>query len=135
MASASRNNKTDASTDGAADGRYAYEKLDRLLHERARLSILASLTANAPGLAFNDLKALCKLTDGNLSRQLSLLEESGLVQIAKSIKNNRPHTTVTLTTQGRKRFTEYVSELERVITDAASGATIKPALRGKLATS
>src|SRR2546423_533508 len=59
------NHKSDAA------GRYAYEGLDRLIHERARLAILSSLaTANDAGLTFNDLKDLCALTDGNLSRQL-----------------------------------------------------------------
>jgi DNA-binding HxlR family transcriptional regulator len=137
MASGSRNNnKPDAtaSPKGStpADGRFAYEKLDRLLHERARLSILSSLTANPQGLSFNDLKSLCRLTDGNLSRQLSLLEESGLLEITKGIRNNRPHTTVAMTVSGRKRFSEYVGELERVVTDAA--ALAKPAPKGKLAT-
>ena len=50
-------------------GRFAYGGLERVIHEKARLSILASLASHADGLLFNDLKALCALTDGNLSRQ------------------------------------------------------------------
>src|SRR5881296_769512 len=55
-------------------GRFAYEGLDRVIHERARLSVLTSLAAHPKGLAFGDLKRLCRLTDGNLSRHLRILE-------------------------------------------------------------
>jgi hypothetical protein len=57
-----------------SEGRFAYEGLDRVIHERARLSVLTSLITNPKGLIFNDLKQLCSLTDGNLSRHLRVLE-------------------------------------------------------------
>ena len=57
-----------------SEGRFAYEGLDRVIHERARLSVLTSLITNPKGLPFNDLKQLCALTDGNLSRHLSVLK-------------------------------------------------------------
>ena len=60
-------------------GRFAYEGLDRLIHERARLAILSSLAAHEQGVTFNDLKELCALTDGNLSRQLQMLREADFV--------------------------------------------------------
>ncbi len=104
-------------------GRFAYGGLERVIHERARLSILASLAAHDGGLLFNELKALCKLTDGNLSRQLSTLGEAGLVEVWKGTKNNRPQTRVNLTAAGRKRFADYIAELEAVVTDARSAAT------------
>ena len=56
-------------------GPFAYEGLDRVIHERARLSVLTSLITNPKGLTFNDLKQLCGLTDGNLSRHLQVLEK------------------------------------------------------------
>src|SRR5689334_13013895 len=74
----------------AGGGRFAYEGLDRLLHERARLSILTSLASHPDGLVFNDLKMLCALTDGNLSRQLQLLAEAGLIEVWKGQRNRRP---------------------------------------------
>src|SRR5438477_9608805 len=91
-------------------GRYAYEGLDRLIHERARLAILSSLASNESGLTFNDLKDLCVLTDGNLSRQLQMLKESGMVEIEKGTSGNRPQTNCRLTRTGRKRFLEYIAE-------------------------
>ena len=102
----------------APTGRYAYEGLERVIHERARLSILSSLAGHPEGLAFNDLKQLCHLTDGNLSRQLQLLQESRFVEMVKSTKNNRPHTQVILTAAGRERFLEYIAVLENVVADA-----------------
>jgi len=64
---------------------FAYEGLDRLIHEHARLSVLTALITNGAGLAFNDLKRMCNLTDGNLSRHLQVLEEAGLITIVKGI--------------------------------------------------
>ena len=62
---------------------FAYEGLDRVIHEKARLGILTSLIAHPRGLAFADLKQLCGLTDGNLSRHLQVLQESALVEVDK----------------------------------------------------
>jgi DNA-binding HxlR family transcriptional regulator len=111
--------KRESNKQSVATGRYAYEGLDRLIHERARLAILSSLaSANASGLTFNDLKDLCALTDGNLSRQLQMLKESGMVEIEKGTSGNRPQTNCRLTHTGRKRFLEYIAELERVVSNA-----------------
>ena len=100
-------------------GRFAYEGLDRMIHERARLSVLTSLVANPKGLPFNDLKRLCSLTDGNLSRHLSVLEKEGIVEIMKSFERNRPLTVSRITAAGRKRYLEYLTTLEQVVRDAA----------------
>ena len=102
-------------------GRFAYEGLDRTIHEKARLGIVTSLATHPQGLLFNDLKELCALTDGNLSRHLQILNEAGLVQIWKGFKDNRPQTLCQLTSEGRKRFLEYLAELENVVTDALGG--------------
>src|SRR4029453_8297009 len=89
-------------------GRFAYEGLDRVIHEKARLGVLTSLVAHPKGLLFGDLKQLCKLTDGNLSRHLQVLEEAGLVDIAKGFANNRPQTVCRITAEGRKRYLRYL---------------------------
>ena len=105
-----------------APGRFAYEGLDRLIHEKARLGIVTSLSTNPQGLLFNDLKELCSLTDGNLSRHLQVLQDAGLVEVLKGFQGNRPQTLCRMTPDGRKRFLEYISVLESVVTDAL-GAT------------
>jgi DNA-binding MarR family transcriptional regulator len=103
------------------EGRFAYEGLDRVIHERARLSVLTSLLTNPKGLTFGDLKQLCALTDGNLSRHLSVLEHAKMVEIAKGHERNRPLTVCRITASGRKRYLEYLSTLEQVVRDAARG--------------
>jgi DNA-binding HxlR family transcriptional regulator len=103
-------------------GRFAYEGLERVIHEKARLSILSSLASHVDGLLFNDLKALCALTDGNLSRQLQVLQEAGFVEVWKGFKNKRPQTLCRLTPDGRKRFVEYITTLENVVSDALASA-------------
>lgn len=102
---------------------YSYDGLDRVIHEKARLGLLASLMAHPKGLAFADLKQLCGLTDGNLSRHLQVLQDAGLVAVHKGYEGNRPHTTCRLTAKGRKRFVEYLAVLEQVVRDAAESET------------
>jgi DNA-binding MarR family transcriptional regulator len=98
--------------------RFSYEGLDRVIHEKARLGLLTSLMTHPNGLAFADLKRLCGLTDGNLSRHLQVLEEAGLVKISKGFEGKRPLTTCRLTASGRRRFLDYLEILERVVRDA-----------------
>ena len=105
----------------SAEGRFAYEGLDRVIHERARLSVLTSLITNPKGVTFGDLKQLCSLTDGNLSRHLSVLETAKMVEIVKRHDRNRPQTICRITPSGRKRYLEYLSTLEQVVRDAATG--------------
>ena len=105
-----------------AAGSFAYEGLDRVLHEKARLGILAALLARADGIVFPELKQLCALTDGNLSRHLQVLHEAGLVDVFKGFANKRPQTLVRLSRPGRVAFLEYVEELERVVRDAKAEA-------------
>ena len=108
---------------GRRAGRFSYEGLDRVMHEKARLGILASLAASAGGLLFNDLKELCSLTDGNLSRHLAVLADAGLVEVRRGTKlgggrGGRQQTAYQLTASGRRRFTEYINVLEGVVSDA-----------------
>ena len=102
-------------------GRFAYEGLDRVIHERARLSILTSLITNPRGLTFNDLKQLCSLTDGNLSRHLRVLEKANLVEIVKGHERNRPLTVCRITASGQNKYLEYLATLEQVVRDAEKG--------------
>lgn len=103
-------------------GRFAYEGLERIIHEKARLGILTSLVAQPRGLLFNELKDLCTLTDGNLSRHLQVLHEAGLVEVWKGHRKNRPQTLCRMTDEGRRRFLEYINVLENVVADALSAA-------------
>jgi DNA-binding transcriptional ArsR family regulator len=108
-------------------GRFAYDGLDRIIHEKARLSILTSLVAHPKGRLFGDLKHLCGLTDGNLSRHLQVLQQAGLVELAKGFEHNRPQTMCRITREGRARYLDYLSVLEQVVRDAADAVKTKPA--------
>jgi DNA-binding HxlR family transcriptional regulator len=112
--------------DQARPARFAYEGLDRLFHEKARLGIVTSLAGHGEGLGFQDLKGLCGLTDGNLSRHLQVLEEAGIVAVTKGYRGKRPHTTCRLTDAGRGRFDAYLSVLEQAVRDAAAAARGSP---------
>jgi DNA-binding MarR family transcriptional regulator len=107
-------------TSDADAGQFAYEGLDRVIHERARLGVLTSLVAHPKGLVFGDLRRLCQLTDGNLSRHLQVLQEAGLVEVIKSFEQNRPQTVCRITAQGRARYLDYLAVLEQVVRDAAA---------------
>jgi DNA-binding MarR family transcriptional regulator len=103
---------------------FAYEGLDRAIHEKARLGLLTSLMVHPRGLGFGDLKQLCALTDGNLSRHLQVLQDAGLVEISKGYAGNRPLTQCRLTQAGRQRFLDYLAVLEQVVRDAAAAEQV-----------
>ena len=98
---------------------FTYEGLDRALHEKARLGIMISLLTRREGRLFSDLKRLCALTDGNLSRHLEVLRQAGIVDVWKGFQNRRPQTLCRLSTDGNRRFQAYLAELQRVVRDAA----------------
>ena len=109
-----------------SDAPFSYDGLDRVIHEKARLSVMTSLISHPKGLAFNELKKLCGLTDGNLSRHVQVLAEAGLVSVHKGYEGNRPHTSCALTPAGRERFLDYLNVLEQVIRNANSAAENTP---------
>jgi len=117
--------KAEASAPGSS-GQFAYDGLDRVIHERARLGIMTALMSRAEGLVFGELKELCALTDGNLSRHLQTLQESGLIEIWKGQRDNYPQTLVRLSDLGRQKFSEYLSELQRVLEQVAQKPRATP---------
>jgi DNA-binding MarR family transcriptional regulator len=106
-----------------------YAGLDRVMHEKARLSILIALLPRADGALFPELRQLCALTDGNLNRHLAVLHEAGLTEVWKQNAGPRSKTRIQLTSRGRREFLAYLEELERVIRDAreAPDAGLAPA--------
>ncbi|MBC8872851.1 MAG: transcriptional regulator [Planctomycetes bacterium] len=103
----------------ALAGSFAYDGLDRAIHERARLGIMTSLVTHPDGLLFGDLKEMCALTDGNLNRHLKVLREGGLVDVTRQGRGKGSQTICRVTSKGRTQFVEYLRELENVIRDAA----------------
>ena len=111
----------------SAPGRFAYEGLHRVIHEKARLGIMTSLVTRPDGLSFSELKELCDLTDGNLNRHLEVLAEAGLVKVTREGAGRTARTSCKVTAAGRARFLEYVDELARVVSDAHDATqSVKP---------
>jgi len=88
--------------------------LDRLIHERIRLGIVSALAVNR-SLTFNELKALLKTTDGNLSVHARRLEEADYIVCNKSFDGRLPKTEYRLTAAGRKALERYLNHMEALI--------------------
>jgi DNA-binding HxlR family transcriptional regulator len=88
--------------------------LDRLIHERIRLGIVSALAVNR-SLTFNELKALLKTTDGNLSVHARKLEEADYIVCTKSFDGRLPKTEYRLTGLGRRTLEKYLDHMEALI--------------------
>ncbi len=88
--------------------------LDRLIHERMRLGIVAALAVNER-LSFNELKKLLRTTDGNLSVHARKLEEAGYIQCEKYFEGRLPKTEFSLTASGKRALERYLDHMEAII--------------------
>ncbi len=100
-----------------------YTLLNKIFHEPNRLAIMSTLCGTENELTFNKLKDQCTLTDGNLSRHLKTLEESGAIHIRKTFKANKPCTTILLSHLGKESFIRYLKTLEEVLLKAAEAVS------------
>jgi len=94
--------------------------LDRLIHERVRLGIVSALAVNR-SLTFNELKAMLKTTDGNLSVHARRLEEADYIVCSKSFDGRLPKTEFRLTAAGRKALERYLNHMEALIRATREG--------------
>ena len=94
--------------------------LDRLIHERVRLGIVSALAVNR-SLTFNELKAMLKTTDGNLSVHARKLEEADYVVCTKSFDGRLPKTEFRLAASGRKALERYLNHMEALIRATREG--------------
>ncbi|OLB56176.1 MAG: transcriptional regulator [Gemmatimonadetes bacterium 13_2_20CM_2_69_23] len=85
-----------------------------MIHERVRLGIVSALAVN-DSLSFNELKALLKTTDGNLSVHARKLEEASYVTCTKSFAGRIPKTEYRLTGAGRRALEHYLDHMEALI--------------------
>lgn len=92
----------------------AVPDFDRLIHERIRLGIVSALAVNKT-LTFNELKAILKTTDGNVSVHARKLEEAGYLTCTKSFHGRMPRTEYSLTAAGKKALEKYLGHMEALI--------------------
>ena len=107
---------------GAGGPSIADLDLDKVIHERSRLRILAFLASSAPGeVGFTELRDALGFTAGNLSVQLKTLEEAGYLKIDKRFLANKSYTGLRLTPKGESGLTAYLAELEIIVASLKSG--------------
>jgi DNA-binding HxlR family transcriptional regulator len=92
---------------------FDFDKLDKIIHEKWRLAIMA-LLASRRSRSFQELKAELKMTDGNLITHMRTLHKQGLVSMTKEF-HGRPQTSYALTTKGRAAFREHINALEQIV--------------------
>jgi DNA-binding transcriptional ArsR family regulator len=89
-------------------------KLDTILHQELRLSIVSFLI-NIESADFKKLLEVTSATKGNLSVQISKLQDAGYIEVKKSFKGKYPHTQCKVTNKGTKAFKVYVSDLKKLL--------------------
>jgi DNA-binding HxlR family transcriptional regulator len=92
---------------------FDFEKLDKIIHEKWRLAIMA-LLASRRSRSFQELKAELGMTDGNLITHMRTLHKLGLVSITKEF-HGRPQTSYALTAKGRAAFRDHINALEQIV--------------------
>ena len=103
-------------------------RLDDAVHQRTRLGILAVLCEGGRA-DFAYLRATLELTDGNLSRNISRLEEAGYVRVEKVIEGRRPRTWLSATRAGRAALDAEVDALREIIASLQASAVRQRAHR------
>ena len=109
-----RTREADPSAEAPVEPKVGAADLDRLIHERIRLGIVSALAVN-DSLSFNELKALLKTTDGNLSVHARRLEEAEYIVCRKSFDGRVPRTDYRLTTAGRRALERYLDHMAALI--------------------
>jgi len=92
-------------------------EIDTIIHQPARLKIMASLMTLEPGeqVDFVYLPKILKLTDGNLGAHLTKLENAGYIKIEKTFISRKPRTFINATGKGRDAFEDHIAALEAII--------------------
>jgi DNA-binding MarR family transcriptional regulator len=94
--------------------------LNQVIHQPARLRIMAALTALQPRkqIEFSGLAKMLELTDGNLGSHLQTLETAGYIKVEKTFVDRKPKTLISATPKGRGQFLEHVAALQEIIDQA-----------------
>jgi DNA-binding transcriptional ArsR family regulator len=90
--------------------------VDRLIHEPARLKIIALLYV-LDSADFTFLMSQTGMSWGNLSSHMTKLEEAGYLAVEKMFKGKRPNTMLKLTDKGRQAFQTYRQQMKQFFDD------------------
>ena len=114
--------------------RHPIHALDDVVHQRARLGVLAMLR-EADRVEFRYLRESLELTDGNLSRHLRTLEEAGYIEVHKGYEGRRPRTWLKLTRSGARALEAELDALRLLVSrvDEATPSRSQPSRRSRRA--
>lgn len=90
------------------------ENIDKAFENRIRLAIMSALMVN-DSIDFNSLKQMLDITDGNLASHINVLEKNNYIKVQKKFIGKKPSTSYKATDKGRKRFSEHLDALEKII--------------------
>jgi len=99
----------------------AVASLDKLLHEPARLCVVACL-AVVEEVDFVFLQSQTGMTGGNLSSHVKKLEQAGYISMQKEFKGSKPRTSFALTTAGRQALSRYLKSMQGLLAVLGNGA-------------
>lgn len=105
------------------DAAHPTARLNEVVHQRARLGVLAVLGESGQA-DFPYLKRVLGLTDGNLGRHLEVLAGEGLIQVTKGYEGRRPRTWVAITPAGRAALTAELTALKELVRRLESAAAL-----------
>ena len=91
-----------------------FDDLNPLLHSQLRLAIM-SLLISVEEADYSYVKEQTEASSGNISVQMSKLEEAGYIEITKSFKNKKPNTSYRITDKGIEAFEAYVNTIQQYI--------------------
>ncbi|PWT71794.1 MAG: transcriptional regulator [Chloroflexi bacterium] len=103
-------------------------QFDELIHQPVRLRIMAALMTldSDTRISFNALKAVLKVTDGNLGGHLFKLEKARYVLVEKTLVHNKPQTFIALTAHGRMAFAEHIAALQQILQPSVPLTPVAP---------
>lgn len=102
-----------------------FEKLERCIHEPARLAILSLLINYDDGLSYGEIREQLELTYGNLERHMKVLLENKLIEVDKLQTTGRPQSHAKFSDAGRESFIKYLNNLEKILLAAQGRQTKK----------
>ena len=87
--------------------------LSEVLHQPVRFSIAAALS-KTESMDFKDLRNTVQVSDSVLSKQLTILDKAGFVEIKKAFVGKFPRTSVTLSPSGHRAWQHHLATLRRI---------------------
>lgn len=91
-----------------------YRQLDPLIHQPARLSIMAALDA-VKEVEFGIVRDTIGISDSLLSRYVTVLEQAGYIRVRKGFVAKRPRTWLAITAKGKKAFRSHLKILQKIV--------------------